>query len=537
MEDARRFLQQQKARQFLEQKRAEAGNKLPGKLPGQMMRMPGQLQSKLPGQMHMALPGGPRLMSSMLQGADSNSVSSRVSITKKDTTSVMQFSDEDSSDMANDAEDLKRKIALLEQQLQQNESDDNEIDISGSIQTDRSSNTVTSSTSSSIQPPPPPPPPLASNVIKDLDLAGDEDSFGGEGSNADSADLLREEIARIEAQIQNTNVDATDSSDVATKAPKINMPKRRQEAVIKMQSHGRKYLARKEYLNRKRRNDKAVMIQKHARGKLGRKKYLSVKDRNEKAAIIQKYARGRQQRVRFGKRVEQKFHEDRRNAASNVQRVVRGRQARLMYSKKRDASRVIQRNIRGKIGRNKCKRLREKQALEHRLAELERQKKEKADRALRAERDFADAEQMISTLQERKQILQKDFARLRLQKKKLSDVEHKLTEEKKELAEESAKLMKKVNSTVAARYEVKSTPVDVLSQLSSSIQLASDRLEEIRVNNNVQRQELLDMCQHANTTKERVLKAFGKAMAEIRFQQFQHNAMKAAVNNMTQVLQ
>ena len=536
MEDARRFLQQQKARQFLEQKRATAGHagvKLSGKLHGQMMQMPGQLQRKLPGQMRMGLPGGPRLMSSMLQGTNSGPAANKVSSTKEETDRVMQAADDDSSNIADDAEDLRRKIALLEEQLQQ-ENDSNDLDILDSMQSDRSSNTVTSSTSSVLKPVPPPPPPDTTYVIKHLDLAGDEDDFGEESSNADSADVLRKQIARIEAQIQNASVNASDNSNVTSNAPKINMPKRRQEAVIKMQSHGRKYIARKEYLNRKHRNDKAVMIQKYARGRLCRKKYLSTKQQNEKAAIIQKYARGRQERLRFGKRLKKKIHEDRKTAASNVQRMVRGRQARLAYNKKQDASRLIQKNIRGKIGRNKCKRLREKQALEHRLADLERRKRDKAHRVLRAEQDFAGAELMISSLQERKQILQKEYAKLRLQKKKFSDVEHKLTEEKKALDEESTKLMKKVNSTIAARYEVKSTPVDILSQLSSSIQRANDRLEEIRANNNIQRQELIDMRQHANSTKERVLKAFGKAMAEIRFQQFQHNAMKAAVNNMTQ---
>ncbi len=46
----------------------------------------------------------------------------------------------------------------------------------------------------------------------------------------------------------------------------------------------------------------------------------------------------------------------------------------------------------------------------------------------------------------------------------------------------------------------------------------------------------MDMKNMQQVVEYHILKAFGKAMAEIRFQQFQHNALQAAVNNMVNTL-
>ena len=312
------------------------------------------------------------------------------------------------------------------------------------------------------------------------------------------------------------------------------MPKKRRDAAIKLQSHGRKYVARKQYREKKKKHDKAIIIQRHARGRQERKNYIIKKQKHDNAVIIQRHARGRQQRNKFIKQKEEKILHDQHNAAANVQKLARGRQQRKIFKDKQNATKIIQRNIRGRQGRQKYRKLHEKKMLETRLAELERRKVEKANSLQQAKQNTEYAEATFIELQQRKLELQNEYAKLRFRKKKLYDIHRNLSEENEELDMELDKLIKKTN--VNSQHHLKLTPIKLLEKIDDSINAAKDRLEDIRANNEIQRRELTSMHQHAMTTKGRILKAFGKAMAEIRFQQFQHNALQAAVNNMVNTL-
>jgi hypothetical protein len=549
MEDARRFLQQQKAKQFLEKKRAETNGNVGlnnnFRMPGKMMQLPGQMN--MPGG-QMKMPGGPRLMSSMLEQRSLNVAN----------TNINNNSDNEEENSSNvvdeEAEELKRKIALLEQQLVSESN--NEIDNSdGDEEENRSMNSgevsyntittnSTSSTSQNFHPPPPPPPPQQTNIVHELEL---EETMTGDVNdriNDYSAEQLKQQIALMEKQLENASnnelhvdYEKLSITPQLSSSTKINMPKRRHEAAIKLQSQGRKYMARKQYIEKKNKHDKACIIQRHARGKIARKQYNVNKQKYDKATIIQRHARGKLQRQKYIKQKQEKFEKDRHAAASNVQRIARGRKLRKNYVEKQNASRIIQRNIRGRQGRQKYQKIREKENLRLRLAELERRKKEKMNNIQQAEEDTAYAETMLIELEKRKIELKNEYAKLRLRKKKLHDIHRKLTEEQDELDEELNKVIKKVNvNSQNKQQHLKLTPLHILQKLDDSINGAKDRLEDIRANNEVQRRELLTMHDNAMETKGRILKAFGKAMSEIRFQQFQHNALKASVNNMANTL-
>ena len=98
---------------------------------------------------------------------------------------------------------------------------------------------------------------------------------------------------------------------------------------------------------------------------------------------------------------------------------------------------------------------------------------------------------------------------------------------KHKLRPEVVEAMDKILSTY------KQDPTKLLARLDAALVSARQILEEVRTVNDNERDQLIRMHAIAVSNKNRILKSFEKAMAEIRYQNFQQASLRAAVKNMS----
>jgi hypothetical protein len=510
MEDARAFLQKQKARKFLEEqkrKKKKSGKERSKGMPG----MPGV----------SGIPGRPQLLG--------NKLGNRHMLGG-----------------------VKKMEAALKQPM----------DILTSLSLSANSDDTAPASPSAgrgetVLPMPPPPVPVSS---------ADSDN----GSSEVDADELRRQIAALEEQMMVAGVEVSDAEDADSREEDTS---RRHAAACRIQSHTRKRLARQKYKVRREKHVAARQIQGQVRRRIAQKKYKTARQRNEQALKIQKIARGRAQRRAYRDKQQQ-----RHAAGVKLQKLSRGRQARNRLKQQKQSAVVIQSHAR-------------KMASKRRVAQLQQEKKERQQRAnrkknaqknqkrggnkvekkrsslsvnearakARAHKTVRKAGPVISSVQgiprkpandvekvqsrhPPKRVMSKTEANFKREQARRARTELQnqlsiLRQQNNKLGSACKKVEMKNTEVVESLDKVLNTykqdPTKLLARLDAAMVSARQKLEDVRNINDGERDRLIRMHAVAVSNKQRILKSLEKAMAEIRYQNFQQASLRAAVKNMS----
>jgi hypothetical protein len=390
------------------------------------------------------------------------------------------------------------------------------------------------------------------------------------GSSEVDADELRRQIAALEEQMMVAGVEVSDAEDADSREEDTS---RRHAAACRIQSHTRKRLARQKYKVRREKHVAARQIQGQVRRRIAQKKYKTARQRNEQALKIQKIARGRAQRRAYRDKQQQ-----RHAAGVKLQKLSRGRQARNRLKQQKQSAVVIQSHAR-------------KMASKRRVAQLQQEKKERQQRANRKKNAQKNQKRCGNKVEKKRSSLSVNEARAKarahktvrkagpvissvqgIPRKPANDVEkvqsrhppkrvmskteanfkrEQARRARTELQNQLSILRQQNNKLGSAckKVEMKNTevvesldkvlntykqdPTKLLARLDAAMVSARQKLEDVRNINDGERDRLIRMHAVAVSNKQRILKSLEKAMAEIRYQNFQQASLRAAVKNMS----